>query len=98
MQALESSATRISGYAESMAKVLLSIDDSLLDRIDRTARARGLSRSAYLSQLAAQDLGQAMGPGRRASVREALAGLDVLFEAAPAGDAVLELRAEREAR
>ncbi|MDP9248762.1 MAG: hypothetical protein M3O95_11845 [Candidatus Dormibacteraeota bacterium] len=81
-----------------MAKVVLSIDDSLLVRIDRTARARGLSRSAYLSLLAAQDLGRAVGPGRRASVREALAGLDALFEAAPVGDAVLELRAEREAR
>jgi len=31
-------------------------------------------------------------------VREALGGLDGLFEAAPAGDAVLELRAERDAR
>ena len=39
-----------------MAKVLLSIDDSLLNRIDRAARARGLSRSAYLSQLAMQEL------------------------------------------
>jgi hypothetical protein len=81
-----------------MAKVLLSIDDSLLDRIDRAARARGLSRSAYLSQLAMQELGQAVGPGRRPSVRDALGGLDGLFEAAPAGDAVLELRAERDAR
>ena len=81
-----------------MAKVLLSIDDSLLDRIDRAARARGLSRSAYLSQLAARDLGQSVGPGSRRPVREALRGLDGLFEAAPAGDAVLELRAERDAR
>jgi hypothetical protein len=81
-----------------MAKVLLSIDDSLLDRIDRTAKARGLSRSAYLSQLAAQDLGHAVGPGLRTPVREALAGLEALFAAAPPGDAAVELRAERQAR
>jgi ribbon-helix-helix CopG family protein len=90
---------RISGYTGLViAKVLLSIDDSLLDRIDRAARARGLSRSAYLSQLAGQDLGDAVGPGRRPSVREALSALEALFVAAPPGDAAAELRAEREAR
>jgi metal-responsive CopG/Arc/MetJ family transcriptional regulator len=81
-----------------IAKVLLSIDDSLLDRIDRAAKARGLSRSAYLSRLAAQDLELAAGPGRRTSVREALRGLEALFAAAPPGDAAAELRAERQAR
>ena len=81
-----------------MAKVLLSIDDSLLARIDRAATAKGLSRSAYLCQLAGQDLGDAVGPGRRTSVREALTALEALFVAAPPGDAAAELRAERDAR
>ena len=68
----------------------------------RRCDARGAVGSGrgllFVAQLAAQDLGQAVGPGSRPSVREALGGLDGLFEAAPAGDAVLELRAERDAR
>jgi metal-responsive CopG/Arc/MetJ family transcriptional regulator len=32
-----------------VAKVLISIDDKLLRRLDRAAKARRLSRSAYLS-------------------------------------------------
>jgi metal-responsive CopG/Arc/MetJ family transcriptional regulator len=32
-----------------VAKVLISIDDQLLRRLDRAAKARRLSRSAYLS-------------------------------------------------
>jgi metal-responsive CopG/Arc/MetJ family transcriptional regulator len=38
-----------------MAKVLVSLGDALLRRIDRVARARGLSRSAYLAELAERD-------------------------------------------
>jgi hypothetical protein len=81
-----------------MAKVLVSIDVALLERVDRAARARGLSRSAYLAQLAAKDLKVRSGPGLRPTVREALRELDDLFSQAPAGDAAAELRSEREAR
>src|SRR5438132_1095508 len=40
-----------------MSKILVSVDDKLLARIDRAARAAGMSRSAYLAGLAARDLG-----------------------------------------
>jgi metal-responsive CopG/Arc/MetJ family transcriptional regulator len=35
-----------------MAKVLVSLNDTLLRRIDRIAKDRGHSRSAYLAELA----------------------------------------------
>src|SRR5919198_308392 len=53
----------ISGYPCVMAKILVSIDDKLLRRIDRVAKASGLSRSAYLSRIAARDVGAERGPG-----------------------------------
>ncbi|MGP6157924.1 MAG: hypothetical protein ACLPYS_10560 [Vulcanimicrobiaceae bacterium] len=80
-----------------MAKVLVSIDDGLLRRIDRAAKAKGLSRSAYLAQLAQQDL-IAVSQRAATSRRSALARLDRLFEKAPPGDATAEIRAERDAR
>lgn len=76
----------------------MSIEQPLLDRIDRAARSQGLSRSAYLAQVAARDLAGGVGPGREPSVRQALRELDDLLAAAPAGEAVRDLRAEREAR
>ena len=81
-----------------MAKVLVSLEDSLLHKIDAAARARGLSRSSYLAELAAKDLEYPLGPGRQASVHEALASLDDLFADAPPGEAVQEVRAERDGR
>ena len=41
-----------------MSKILVSVDDKLLARIDRAASSAGLSRSAYLARLAARDLGE----------------------------------------
>ena len=41
-----------------MSKILVSVDDKLLARIDRAAKSAGLSRSAYLARLAARDLGE----------------------------------------
>jgi metal-responsive CopG/Arc/MetJ family transcriptional regulator len=81
-----------------VTKVLVSLDASLLHRIDRAAKARGLSRSAYLAQLANRDLDAAGAQGLRAEVRAALRQLDDLFAGAPAGDAVSELRELREER
>ena len=81
-----------------MGKVLVSFDDNLLRRIDRAARSRGLSRSAYLSQLAEQDATRRSGPGRTPAARAALRDLDRLFTNAPADDSTAVIRAARSAR
>jgi hypothetical protein len=81
-----------------MAKVLVSLDDALLARIDRTARARGLSRSAYLASLAERDVARTRGPGTKPSVRRALAHLDELLAFTPPGDSTALIRADRDAR
>lgn len=60
-------------------RVLISIDAGLLERIDATCRARGLTRSRYLAQLADQDLVGGRGPGAEPSVRRALKEIDALF-------------------
>jgi hypothetical protein len=91
----------ISGYNPRMAKVLVSLDDRLLERLDREAAARGLSRSALLAELAAKGLGEPMGPGARPGAHEALRKLDALFCAHGAGikeDSTAAIRAERDAR
>jgi hypothetical protein len=62
-----------------VVKILVSIDESLLARIDTEARRQGLSRSAYLSAVIAQAVGAREGPGRAAHVRRALDRLDRLF-------------------
>lgn len=38
-------------------KVLLSLDDRLIDRIDRAAHERGVSRSAFIARIAERELG-----------------------------------------
>ena len=82
-----------------MAKILVSVDDALLARIDKEARSRGLSRSAYLSQLAARELTARSGPGAQPSVRRALEQLDDLFERLPHDeDATVAIRSERDSR
>lgn len=81
-----------------MKKVLLSIDDKLLRQIDRAAQVLGLSRSAYLSRLAARELGTAS-RGRNAKVRRALARLDRLgAENGTPVDPTAFIRRERDAR
>ncbi|HVM25716.1 MAG TPA: ribbon-helix-helix protein, CopG family [Candidatus Limnocylindrales bacterium] len=65
-------------------RVLISIDERLLDRIDEACERRGVSRSAYLAQLADADLLGGAGPGADPSVRAALASIDELVgRAAP---------------
>lgn len=59
-------------------RVLISIDDRLLERIDERADRLGLSRSAYLAQLADADLTGGTGPGADPTVRAALSELDNL--------------------
>ncbi|TMK84099.1 MAG: hypothetical protein E6G44_10675 [Actinobacteria bacterium] len=79
-------------------KVLISIDERLVRRIDRAARDRGLTRSAYLADLAARDLGVAKGSGATRRARGALRRLDRLFGQLPPADATGSIRAQRDAR
>lgn len=81
-----------------VAKVLVSLNDALLRRVDRIAKSRGLSRSAYLAQLAEQDAARTAGPGRTAAARRALARLDNLFAGGGTEDSTGAIRAERDAR
>jgi hypothetical protein len=82
-----------------VAKILISLDQRLLRRIDAAARRLGLSRSRYLARLAERDLGAATGPGREPQVRAALHALDRLFAENPtSGDAVAIVRKMRDER
>jgi hypothetical protein len=81
-----------------MAKVLISVDDQALKRIDRAARATGKSRSAYLRDLALKDLDREIGPGKSPTTRTALRQLDSLFADSPGGDSTAAIRAARDAR
>jgi hypothetical protein len=81
-----------------MAKVLVTIEEALLRRIDRAARSQGLSRSAYLARLAERDAARTLGPGAHPAARRAMERLDRLFESSPAGDSTAMVRAERDAR
>jgi hypothetical protein len=80
-----------------VAKVLVSVEDGLLKRIDREAKARGLTRTAYLSQLAEGDI--EMGHGRqRAAAQAALQELDEVFARSPEDDSTAAVRAARDGR
>ncbi len=81
-----------------MAKVLVSFEDALLRRIDRVAGSHGLTRSAYLAQLAERDVASIEGPGRNPEVRAALEQLEQLFAGTPSEDSTEAVRAERQAR
>lgn len=64
-------------------RVLISIDERLLARIDEACERVGMSRSAFIAQSASRDLDGSVGPGADPSVRAALATLDQLLAAAP---------------
>jgi len=76
-----------------MNKVLLSVDESLLRRIDRKAAARGLSRSAYLTELARRDLAP-----KPPDLQATFERLERIFVKAPAENVTAAIRAERDAR
>lgn len=79
-----------------MAKVLVSLDDRLLERLDRLAGARRMSRSALIAEMAAERLGLDVGPGARPAAREALRRTRALF--ANTRDPVDSTRVIREMR
>jgi hypothetical protein len=81
-----------------MSKVLVSLDDGLLRRIDRAAGARGLTRSAYVTQLAESELARESGPGKTPTARAALRDLDRMFADVPADESTVAIRAARDAR
>jgi len=82
-----------------LAKILVSIDDKLLARLDRATRRAGVTRSAYLARLVARDLGVERGPGRDPKVRQAIADLRRLFSENPTpGDPTEIIRSMRDAR
>jgi predicted transcriptional regulator len=83
-------------YAAAMVKVLISLPDDLLDRIDREAQARGTDRSRFLQEAALRELSwpsaEALGVALERG-REALAGVgsfesaELIREQRRAGDA-----------
>lgn len=81
-----------------MTKVLVSIDPTLLRRIDRAAARGGENRSAFLSRVAAADLDAGRGPGASRSARASLREMDDLFASAEAEDATAAVRAMRDSR
>lgn len=82
-----------------MVKVLVSLDDRLLERLDREARARGISRSALIAELAAKGLGEPLGPGARPEARAAIERIRSLFTGRePAEDSTRLVRAMRDER
>jgi metal-responsive CopG/Arc/MetJ family transcriptional regulator len=81
-----------------MAKVLVSFNDRLLRRVDRMAAARGLTRSAYLAELAEHDAAREEGPGKSPAARQAMRELDRLFARWPTDESTVAVRAARDAR
>lgn len=84
-----------------MAKVLVSIEESLLQRIDGAAKRLGLSRSAYLAQAAQKELDGEKGPGARPEAREAIDAIRELVEkhgAGPPEDSTDVIRQMRDSR
>jgi metal-responsive CopG/Arc/MetJ family transcriptional regulator len=62
-----------------VTKILISIDDRLLERLDKEAAALGISRSALIARLTATALGEPVGPGANPEVQAALDRLKELF-------------------
>ena len=82
-----------------MPKVLVSLDAQLLERLDREARAREVSRSTLLAELAAKGLGEPRGPGARPESRQAIQRIRSLFTGEePAEDSTRAIRKMRDER
>jgi metal-responsive CopG/Arc/MetJ family transcriptional regulator len=80
-------------YTHPMAKVMISIPDDLLERLDAQARANRETRSGFLRRLTERELGENE-DRRRAEVERLLD----LATAPMGGDAVRLIREDRESR
>jgi metal-responsive CopG/Arc/MetJ family transcriptional regulator len=80
-----------------MAKVLVSMDDELLSKVDDVARREQLSRSAYLSRLAERDVAR-FDPERSARIQAAVDRLRRLAEryGTGEGDSTQQIREDRD--
>lgn len=76
----------------------MSIDDRLLARIDEAARAAGLTRSAWLTRLAAEEIEGEKPHERAERVRRTTEDLRRLFADTPPGDSTAIVREMRDAR
>jgi len=81
-------------YTHPVAKVMISIPDDLLMRIDSRARAAGESRSGFLRHLAEREL-EAESGNRHRQVEELL---DLLAAEPLGGNAAQIIREERDSR
>ena len=61
-------------------RVLISIDERLLGRIDQAVARRGLTRSGYLAQLASADLESESGPGSKPESIDAMRRVGAISE------------------
>lgn len=80
-------------YTQQMAKVMISIPDDLLARLDKQARVRQETRSGLLRRLAEQELNSA-----RAAEREEIESLleKATVRGGMGGDAARLIREDRE--
>lgn len=78
-------------YTPSMAKVMISIPDDLLARIDALANSSQETRSGFLRRLAEQELGSA-GERRRTEIEKLLE----MATGPKGGDAAMLIREDRE--
>lgn len=81
-------------YTHPVAKVMISIPDNLLERLDARARAAGETRSGFLRRLAEREL--EAGSASRRQVVEKL--LDLLAADPLGGNAAQIIREARDAR
>jgi len=81
-------------YTHPVAKVMISIPDDLLERLDTHAKSAGETRSGFLQQLAERELGAA-DDGRRHEVERLL---DLLAAEPLGGNAAQIIREARDSR
>ena len=81
-------------YTRPVAKVMISIPDDLLTRLDAHAKSAGQTRSGLLQHLAEQELGSAE-DGRRQEVERLL---DLLAAEPLGGNAAQIIREARDSR
>jgi len=85
------------GYTACVAKVMISIPDDLLERVDRAAKQHSTSRSAFLQEAARRELGWPDGESIDAALGRGRAAL-AASESFESSDLIRDLRDDRDAR